>query len=127
MLDSGSSVSEAPAWVDHTTKTVVTYGPAIGALYAAGHVLWLGSKKLFRRRARGQERQAALENAVRMLLDLQRETLHPPEREDDRDAFARLGARKEQVDDARDRLWLALGKKRSAPSRAPSDETSEDS
>ncbi len=97
---------------------------AVAALaWGAVHGVYLSVRRWLRRQARLRELQAARDELLAVLADSERDSIRPGDQdEDELDITARVARRRERLDSARDRFWIARGRKRSAPSGAPSDD-----
>lgn len=112
-----------PQWVGQTIEGA---GVLLG-VYAAARGVIAGIQRWLRRRERRRELDAARDQALRVLLDGAREAL----RDDGGDEYElreRVARRRTLYDSARDRLWLAQGRTRSAalpPDAAASEDDTE--
>lgn len=122
LLHPHPTTSDAVA--QHSSQIAEQFAKLIGgvvALYGIGRGCFMVVRRTVRR-------AAARDHALRIILDVKRQQLAPETAELDVDELRFRSAQWfDAISKARDRLWLAYGHKRSAPSRAPSaDETDED-
>ncbi len=104
----------APWWAEHG-EAIAAY---LGLAWAAIAALIAGARRLLRWR----ELVAARDEGLRVALDTLREA-HRNDRVVEILGEACAARRRTLIDEARDRLWLAHGRKRSEPGPDPYEET----